>query len=271
MINKTRNVMLILTLLIMLSGCVGLKKFPPIQQYSNDDPPTNLSNPTEISVEPSATSEPEVINIPFEPTIASHDPDNLVQDGYFLDDYESWVRDLVEEGGSSKLSIVNSENSRFDRELQMEQAGKGNLILSQTLPLPSPYVTFTATFEMSSSYGVMWALNGSGCGMIVLVYEDSYHETLGFTRILNASESVFAGTGMLGAPEQFSDTNRVHNMQVDSDKVYKDFSLEVYKEISENLLAIDPNKVAFITIALAVWAPDSGSGGALAISDIVIK
>lgn len=271
MIHKTRRVSFILIVLLMTNGCIGLTKFPPVQQYPNDNPPANLSNPTEAPIKPSATPEPEVINIPFEPTGATPDPDNLVQNGYFLEDYNSWVRDLVDEGGSSKIRIVNSSNSRFDRELQMEQDGKGNLILSQTLSLPSPYVTFTATFELSSTYGVMWALNGSGYGLIVLAYEDSNHETLGFTRIMNASESVFAGTGMLGAPELISDTNRVHNIQVDSDKVYKDFSLEVYKEISENLLAIDPGEVAYIKIALAVGAPDSGSSGTLTISDIVIK
>jgi hypothetical protein len=269
MIQKTRNIMLVLILAIMLSGCLVLEEPQIIQEDTPEQSIIDPPAPTEPPIEPIDTSEPEAIDIPFEPTSATPDPDNLVQNGYFLEDYEFWARDLIDEGGSSKIRIANSANSNFDRELQMEQSGKGFMILRQTLPIPSLNLTFSATFKMTGERYSNY--NNYGSGMVVLIYEDVNHEALGYTPIMYKGLRGLASRGLIGLPEDNSDTNRVHNIWIDSGKVYKDFSIELDKEIRENLLGVDPAEVTYITIALVVGAPDSGSGGTLTISDIVIK
>lgn len=216
-------------------------------------------------------AEPTTIEIPFEPTASTPDPDNLVKNGYFLDGYEYWERELVDEGGSSKMIIRESNNSDFDRELWMNQEGLGNLAMRQMVPIPTTRVTFSATFEMTNTSGPMWIFNGSGYAIIVLGYYDANQEFLGFTRILNVDESFFTGTAFYGAPEGVSDTNTQHNIQLNSDQVYKNYTIDVHEELNENLLAINPSDVAYIQISLGVATPDSGSSGTLVISDIVIK
>ncbi len=209
--------------------------------------------------------------VPFVPTPSTPDLGNLIQNGYFLEDYTGWKRELVDEGGSSKISLVSSQNSLFDRALWIEQSGLGMVSLQQNVPISTIDLTFSATFSTSATSGPIFGFSGSGYALIVINYEDHNQESLGYSRILNVNESLFAGSAFVGAPDKISDTNSIHNIKIESDKVYKNFELNLAKEINENLLGIDPSKVRSITIALVVGSADKGASGSLTISDIVLK
>ena len=88
--------------------------------------------------------------------------------------------------------------------------------------------------------------SGSGYAMIGIIYLDAEEEMLGITRIINFNESLFAGTAFVGAPDKLSDTNTIHNLTIESNKVYKTFSIDIKKEINNNLLGIDPEEIRFI-------------------------
>ena len=77
------------------------------------------------------------VNIQFEPTLPAPDPANLIVNGYFLDEFTEWKRELTDEGGLSKAAIVESNNSPFNRALQIQQSGLGNISFSQLVPVNS--------------------------------------------------------------------------------------------------------------------------------------
>ena len=224
----------------------------------------------EETTPPTPTTLPEGFEIVFEATQSFPDPTNLIQNGYFLEDYDYWTRDLTDEGGSSKISITKSNNSIVDRALKMEQSGKGNLMLSQRVPINGIDLSFSATFHTTSSEGLMWGFSGTGYAIIGLGYIDINGESLGFTRIMNVNESIFAGTGFVGVPDSISDTNTEHNIMINSGELYSKFSLDLKKEIESNLLGIDSSKIAFIDIVLIVGSNDKDAGASLLISDIVL-
>lgn len=197
-------------------------------------------------------AEPTAIEIPFEPTASTPDPDNLVKNGYFLDGYDYWERELVDEGGSSKMSIRESNNSDFDRELWMNQEGKGSLMLKQLVPIPTTRVIFSATFQISRRTGYSWY----GYSYINLLYYDTEQEYLGHTRI-NTYD--------------ITDTNTEHNIKLSMDTVYKNYTIDIHKEITENLLGIDPSLVMYIQIELLAGSNYPNYDSTLIVSDIMIK
>jgi len=207
----------------------------------------------------------------FIPTQSQPDPENLIMNAYFLEDYANWKRDLIDEGGSSKMSIVNSQNSLFDRALYMNQTGLGTLTFEQQIPISSIDLTFSATFIMKATAGLIYGFSGSGYALIVIDYLDAAGESLGFTRILNVNENLFAGSAFIGAPEKISDTNYMHNIQVESDKVYKNYELNISKEVNENLLGINSSDIRSIKIVLIVGSNDKNASGTLTVSDLVLK
>lgn len=216
-------------------------------------------------------SESGMNEILFIATPSQPDPENLIKNGYFLEDYSNWTRDLIDEGGSSKMSIVNSQNSPFDRALYMNQTGLGTLLLEQQIPVDSIDLTFSATFVMQATTGLIYGFSGSGYAMIVLDYLDGAGESLGFTRILNVNENLFAGTAFVGAPDKISDTNSMHNILIESDKVYKNYKLNIRKEVNENLLGINSDDIRSIKVVLIVGSTDKNASGTLTVSDLTLK
>lgn len=211
------------------------------------------------------------IEIIFNPTPSTPDSRNLIQNGFFLEDFTGWTRDLVDEGGSSKIKIINSQNSPFNRALWMEQTGLGNVSMAQYVPISTLDLTFSATFSTSATTGPIFGFSESGYAIIAIDYLNDNDESLGFTRILNVNESAFAGSPAVGAPDKISDTNTVHNIMIESDKVYKNFTVNLSKEIKENLLGINPSDVRALKIVMIVGSNDKGASGTLTISDIVLK
>jgi hypothetical protein len=268
-----------LILLLMLGGCGSTTKVDTDALRQLIEANATLaaiergkseSNSSEVNPIPSPTAIPDGVEVLFQPTQSKPDPTNLVQNGYFLEDYDYWTRDLADEGGSSKISITNSNNSIVDRALNMEQSGLGHLVLSQKVKINDIDLNFSATFHTTSSEGLIWGFSGSGYAIVGLGYIDSNGDHLGYTRIMNINESIFAGTAFIGAPESISDTNNQHNIMIESGKLYSHYSLNVKQEIESNLLGIDPSEVAYIEIVLIVGSNDKDAGASLKISDIVL-
>ena len=144
-----------LILLLMLGGCGSTTKVDTDALRQLIEANATLaaiergkseSNSSEVNPIPSPTAIPDGVEVLFQPTQSKPDPTNLVQNGYFLEDYDYWTRDLADEGGSSKISITNSNNSIVDRALNMEQSGLGHLVLSQKVKINDIDLNFSATF-----------------------------------------------------------------------------------------------------------------------------
>lgn len=215
---------------------------------------------------PTPTREPSV----FVPTNPVPDPMNLVQNGYFLEDFDGWERELKDEGGSSKAAIEDSTNSLFNRMLSISQEGKGFVAFSQNIPISNPDLEFSCKVYTKATEGNIPFFSGSGYSIIVLSYRDHNNEQIGFTRYLNVNESLFAGTAFVGAPDAISDTNTVHNIRVSSGEQV-DIYLKVKDEINSNLLGIDIGDVKYISIVIIAGSQDEGAKGIVRISDIVLK
>lgn len=233
-----------------------------------------IEAPTETSNElPSESNEPvptatEFTSIPFEPTPPTPDPDNLVKNGYFLEDFDYWKRILEDEGGSSKTNIVPFNSSDYGRALHLDHEGLGLVQFYQTIPISNLDLEFSATFQAFSTEGLIMGFSGTGYALIGIIYLDAEEEMLGATRIINFNENLFAGTAFVGAPDKLKDTNSIHNIPIESEEVYKYFTIDIKKEVNNNLLGIDPEQIKFIQIAFAAGSNDEDAGADLYISEI---
>jgi len=229
---------------------------------------------TEVPETPSPvvedTATPTREPVVFEPTKPTPDPENLVQNGYFLEDFESWERVLKDSGGSSKASIEDSGNSPFNRMLVISQEGLGHVGFIQTIPVNSTDLEFSCKLYTFANDGGLPLLSGSGFSILAVSYLDADKEQLGFTRYLNVNEDFFAGTNFIGAPEAVSDTNTVHNIRVESGEQL-DIYLRIKDEVNSNLLGVDITEVKYIQIGLFVGSQDKSAKGIMQVSDIVLK
>jgi flagellar basal body-associated protein FliL len=216
------------------------------------------------------TEAPTKESVVFEPTKPTPDPNNLIQNGYFLEDFESWERVLKDSGGSAKASIENSGNSPFNRMLVISQEGLGHVGFLQTVPVNNTDLVFSCKLYTYANDGGLPLLSGSGFSILAVSYLNADKEQIGLTRYLNVNEDFFAGTNFVGAPEAVSDTNTVHNIRIASGEQL-DIYLRIKDEISSNLLGVDITEVKYIRIALLVGSQDKKAKGILQVSDILLK
>lgn len=200
---------------------------------------------------------PTSIDIPFDPTQPSPDPDNLIQNGYFLNDFEGWERILIDEGGSSKASIRESNNSPFNRELYIEQTGKGEIIFKLLDPIQvnSINLILSLTFKGNKSDYEKYSYAG-----IKINYLDLFGNVLGNTYLFSRY-----------VRERRTDSNITHNISFQEGKVQSNYTIKLADEVSQNLLGINPNDIRFIDIQLYAGTTFDNEFADLAVSDIVLK
>lgn len=246
--------------------------FPPaVIDEVNSIPPSEPMSSRESLTTGTPTTVPTSEPIIFEPTASTPDPDNRVRNGYFLEAFTEWEREIVDEGGASKAHIVDSANSPFNRALEISQSGNGMISFGQLIPIDTLNLNLSMTFSPSATTTSYDIFGGSGYAVIIIAYLDSAQKPLGSTQILNINESAFAGGPAVGAPDKISDSNDTHYIRVESDKVYKDFSLNLYDEVSGNLLGIDPAEVANIHLIFVAGSNDKKETGSLTVSDVLLK
>jgi hypothetical protein len=245
----------------------------PSSSSTREDEPSNpvqqeaplLEEVTESIPQPTAT---EFSAIPFEATPSTPNPENLIQNGYFLEDFDYWKRELVDEGGGSKTNIVPFESSDFRRALHLEHTGLGNVQFYQTIPVSTLDLVFSATFQAFSTEGPIMGFSGTGYALLGILYLDANQDMIGMTRIINFNENLFAGSAFVGAPEKMQDTNTMHNIQIESGEVYKHYQVDINTEINNNLLGIDPTQVKYIQIAFLVGSNDKDASADLYVSEL---
>lgn len=205
---------------------------------------------------PTIEIQPTVIigETPFVPTPAMPNPNNLVINGSFTDGFNGWTREVLDQGGSSKVHIIPFASGDFGSALKLENQGKGGVYFSQDVLIPSVDVDFYATFTSKAEAGL---LGGNSQSDIWLVYSDGQGNELGKTVISNLPGTAFTDTPLIGAPQTPKDTNQVHYFYMKNDTLIKDYKINIKQEIDENLLGIQSSQVVKIQIIVATGTSSS--------------
>jgi hypothetical protein len=216
--------------------------------------------PTTAVPSPTFTEASTIAPTAFVPTQAVPDPNDLVLNGSFVNGFDGWTRELLDNGGSSKAHIISFGSGRFGSALHIENEGKGGIYFWQIVALPNLNVDFSATFISRTNAGL---LGGGSQSDVVIVYLDSQEQELGRTIISNKPGTAFTDTNLYGAPQTPKDTNQEHYFFVKNDTVIKDFRLNLSSEVQENLLGINVGQIAKVQIILA-------TGGSAFYSDLIV-
>ena len=223
-------------------------------------PAVTFTSAAVVLPSPTYTEIPTIEPTMFIPTPALPDPNDLAINGSFVNGFDGWNRELLDNGGSSKAHIISFQSGKFGSALHIENEGKGGIYFWQEIILPNLNVTFSATFISRTNAGLFGGGNQSD---IVIVYIDSQDKELGRTIVSNKPGTPFTDTNLYGAPQTPKDTNQTHYFYVKNDTVVKNFELNLLSEVQENLLGVDAGSVAKIQIILA-------TGGSGLYSDLIV-
>lgn len=237
------------------SSAATFPTLPPSSTPSSDPVTTATAVPS-----PTFTETPAIAPTAFVPTQAAPDPNDLVVNGSFVNGFDGWTRELLDNGGSSKAHIISFGSGRFGSALHIENEGKGGIYFWQSVSLPNLNFDFSATFISRANAGLF---GGGSQSDVVIVYLDSQEQELGRTIVSNKPGTAFTDTNLYGAPQTPKDTNQEHYFFVKNDTVIKDFRLNLSSEVQENLLGINAGQVAKVKIILA-------TGGSAFYSDLIV-
>lgn len=260
---------------VIVAACIGLG-LPIVQSWidSQSSAPNALQTPSATRQSSSiagATSIP-FTPIAFTPTPANPDTiPNLVNNGFFTERYDGWIREIVDEGGSSKTEIIPFASSNFGTAIHIQHEGEGGVYFYQDIAISSIDLDFSATFKAHSEEGSIIGFSGTGVSQIALRYFDATDNLLGETIIYNYVKNGFAGGNLLGAPERVKETNALHFIDVESDKLYKNFKIDIRQEIEDNLVMIRPEQVKKISIFLSCAATDTQAKSELTVADLILS
>jgi hypothetical protein len=91
------------------------------------------------------------------------------------------------------------------------------------------------------------------------------------TNLYSYVQNPLANTPLVGVPRRGNGGNNVHYIDVEKERLYKDYELDIRREIEENLLGVVPHQVRTIVIALYCGATDDGAGAELWVSDLSLR
>jgi hypothetical protein len=199
------------------------------------------------------------------------DSGNLVQNGGFQNRFEAWTRSVDGGTGKGTNEIVPFADARSGYALHLTYEDRGSLLFVQKVSVSSPDYVFRGTFRASSHEGRMIGFSGTGIATVMLQYLDEDGRVLGVTGFYSYVENPLANTPLVGVPRRGNGGNNVHYIDVEKDRLYKDYELDIRREIEENLLAVVADQVRTIAITLYCGATDQGAGAELWVSDLSLR
>jgi hypothetical protein len=196
---------------------------------------------------------------------------NLVQNGGFQGRFADWTRSVEGTRGKGTNEIVSFPDARSGYALHLTYEGKGSLLFAQKVPVAGPDYVFRGTFRATSREGPMIGFSGTGIATVMLQYLDGDGRFLGMSSFYSYVQNPLANTPLVGVPRRGNGGNNVHYMDVEKERLYKDYELDIRREIEENLLGVVPDQVRTIVIALYCGATDNGAGAELWVSDLSLR
>ena len=173
--------------------------------------------------------------------------------------------------GKGTNEIVSFADARSGYGLHLTYEGKGGLLFAQKVPVSGPDYVFRGTFRASAHEGPMIGFSGTGIATVMLQYLDADGRVLGMTSFYGYVENPLANTPLVGVPRRGNGGNNVHYVDVEHERLYKDYEVDIRREIEENLLGVVPDQVRTIVIALYCGATDHGAGAELWASDLSLR
>ncbi|HYR09966.1 MAG TPA: CHAT domain-containing protein [Longimicrobium sp.] len=213
---------------------------------------------------------PAIIDSVYRPPPVD-DTGNLVQNGGFQNRFAEWTRSVEGARGKGTNEIASFADARSGFALHLTYEGEGALLFAQKIPVSGSDYVFRGTFRASSHEGPMIGFSGTGIATIMLQYLDGDGRLLGMTSFYNYVQNPFANTPLVGVPRRGNGGNNVHYIDVEKERLYKDYELDIRREIEENLLGVVPDQVRTIAIALYCGATDDGAGAELWASDLSLR
>jgi hypothetical protein len=199
------------------------------------------------------------------------DSGNTVRNGGFRDRFAEWTRTVDGASGKGTNEIVSFADARSGHALRLPYEGKGSLLLAQKVPVAGPDYVFRATFRASSHEGPMIGFSGTGIATVMLQYLDADGRVLGITSFYNHVQNPFANTPLVGVPRRGNGGNDVHYIDVERERLYKDYEIDIRREIEENLLGVVAEQVRTVAIVLYCGATDPGAGAELLATDLSLR
>lgn len=229
---------------------------------------SSLDSPAaQVAAPPAAPAPPDTVYRPP----AVDDSGNLVQNGGFQNRFAEWTRSVDGTRGKGTNEIAPFADARSGYALHLTYEGEGSLLFAQKIPVSGPDFVFRGTFRASSHEGPMIGFSGTGIATVMLQYLDGDGRFLGMTSFYSYVQNPFANTPLVGVPRRGNGGNDVHYIDMENARLYKDFELDIRREIEENLLGVIPDQVRTIAIALYCGATDDGAGAELWASDLSLR
>jgi hypothetical protein len=199
------------------------------------------------------------------------DSGNLVQNGGFQTRFAQWTRSLDGGTGKGTNEVVPFADARSGYALHLAYEGKGGLVFAQKVPVSGPDYVFRGTFRASSHEGPMIGFSGTGIATLMVQYLDGDGRVLGTTSLYSYVQNPLANTPLVGVPRRGNGGNTEHYIDVEKERLYTDYELNIRREIEENLLGVVPDQVSTIAIVLYCGATDDGAGAELWASDLSLR
>jgi TPR repeat protein len=196
---------------------------------------------------------------------------NAVRNGGFQARFAEWTRSVDGARGKGTNEIVSFADARSGYALHLAYEGEGSLLFAQKVSVSGPDYVFRGTFRASSHEGPMIGFSGTGIATVMLQYLDADGRFLGMTSFYSYVQNPLANTPLVGVPRRGNGGNNVHYIDVERERLYKDYELDIRREIEENLLGVVAGQVRTVAIALYCGATDAGAGAELWASDLSLR
>jgi len=197
---------------------------------------------------------------------------NLITNGNFKNRYEGWRRTTGDQGnGSSKSEVASYSNAYSGQGLHISHVGGGYIQFDQIVDVVDTNLVFSATFQATSKEGPFFAFSGTGMTRITLQYMDERENVLGWTSLVNYVKNPFADSPLAGVPRLEGDTNKSHNIVFNNGIVYRDYKIDIQKELEDNLISVNAKKIKKIAVVIWCTATHKQASTDLWISDISLS